>query len=310
MLGKLALTATAGLVIAATATAAPTLSDWSAAQKISDVDGNSPELNSPTMRDGCPVLSPDGRTLFLASTRDGGHGGLDIWVATRPSTDEPFGAPQNLPEPINSSADDLCPTPLQGNRLLFVSRRTSAGVTCGLGDIYLTRHNPKHGWQEPQHLACAPNGPNSELDELGPSLIEVDGGAQLFFSSGRLTTAGVNEAGDILVSEMRADGRFGAAAPVSELNAGGDNEMQPNVRKDGREVVFSSNRPGSHGRQDIYTATRASVDDPWSAPLNLGPAINTAGNETRPTLSWDARTLLFSRATGGPDTADVYISKR
>ena len=35
------------------------------------------------------------------------------------------------------------------------------GATCGLGDIYVTRRNPAHGWSEPEHLACAPDGPNS-----------------------------------------------------------------------------------------------------------------------------------------------------
>jgi hypothetical protein len=95
----------------------------------------------PTL-DGCPILSPYGRSLFMASNRPGGHGGLDVWVATRPSTDEPFGAPENLPAQINSSADDFCPTPLRGNRLLFVSRRTT-DVSCGMGDNL--SHPPEPG---------------------------------------------------------------------------------------------------------------------------------------------------------------------
>ena len=72
------------------------------------------------------------------------------------------------------------------------------------------------------------------------------------------------------------------------------------MRKDGLEVVFSSNHayPGALGGQDVYVSTRASVDDPWSAPVNLGTAVNTAAGETRPSLSWDAQTLLFGRAPG------------
>src|SRR5215210_2547525 len=86
------------LSFAATATAAPLLGDWSTAQKIDEIAGNSSELNTPSL-DGCPILSPDGKSLFMASNRPGGQGGLDIWVARRGSTDEPFGAPENLPAP-------------------------------------------------------------------------------------------------------------------------------------------------------------------------------------------------------------------
>jgi WD40-like Beta Propeller Repeat len=286
------------LVVAAPATAAG-LGAWAPAQKIDEVAANSTELNTASL-DGCPILSPDGRSLYMASNRLGGHGGLDIWVAYRADTGEPFGAPENLPEPINSASDDFCPTPLRGNRLLFVSRRGGEGV-CGMGDIYLARDNPKHGWSQPRHLACTPDGPNSGLDEQGPSLVEIDGGEQLFFSRSSSTVPG-----DIFVSRD-----YGPATPVSELNSA-DNELQPNVRKDGREVVFSSNHgyPGAKGGQDIYLATRASADDPWSAPVNLGDAVNTSAGESRPSLSWDARTLLFGRAPGPEGSSDIYISTR
>jgi hypothetical protein len=290
---------------AATATAAPALPDWSPAEKIDEIAGNSSELNTPSL-DGCPILSPDERSLFMASNRPGGHGGLDIWVARRASADAPFGAPENLPSPVNSSADDFCPTPLRGGRLLFVSRRTTE-QSCGLGDIYSTHLNPTHGWREPSHLACAPAGPNSPLDEQGPSYVEIgDGVAQLYFSRSSASVAG-----DLYVSEERDGGGFGRAEPVSELNSAG-NDIQPNVRKNGRELVFSSNQayPGAQGGQDIYVSTRDSVEGPWSAPGNHGPAVNTGAAETRPSFSWDARTLLFGRAPGPEGMADIYVTTR
>lgn len=288
----------AGLLAAAAATAtavgAAPRGDWSAAQKINEVDGNHATLNSPAS-DGCPILSPDGRELYMASNRPGGHGGLDIWVARRGSTKEPFGPPQNLPAPINSTANDFCPTPLRGKRLLFVSNRTTS-ESCGMGDIYLTRNNPSHGWRDPEHLACAPGGPNTSLDEQGPSLVEIDDVPHLFFS-----TSAPSVPGDIFVSRD-----LGPASKVAELS-GPANDIQPNVRKDGREVVFSSQN--AQGNQDIYSSTRASTDDAWSPPVNLGGAVNTPDNETRPSLSWDGRTLLFGRApAAGP--ADIYISRR
>jgi hypothetical protein len=211
----------------------------------------------------------------------------------------------NLGPPINSAADDFCPTPVRGGGLLFVSRRVTP-ESCGLGDIYFARLNPVHGWTAATHLACAPDGPNSSLDEQGPSYVEADGRAFLYLSRSSATVPG-----DIYVGDQLADGSFGPASPVAELNSAG-NDIQPNVRKDGLEVVFSSNHayPGAQGAQDLYVATRPTVSDPWSEPANLGPSVNTAAAETRPSLSWDARTLLFGRAPGPEGSSDIYVAVR
>ena len=96
-----------------------------------------------------------------------------------------------------------------------------------MGNMYVSRRNPVHGWRAPQHLACAPAGPNSALDEQGPSYVEMGGDSeQLFFSRSSGTVSG-----DLFVSTSEGD-NFGAAAPVSELNSPG-NDIQPNVRKNG-----------------------------------------------------------------------------
>lgn len=76
--------------------------------------------------DGCPIESQDGLSLYLASTRAGALFGNDIWAADRANADRankdvPFGAPVRLDSPVNSSANDLCPTPIDGSYLLFVS---------------------------------------------------------------------------------------------------------------------------------------------------------------------------------------------
>lgn len=290
---------TALLVLAAAAAAAagPHFSTWGNAVIVED--SATPEGVNTPQHDGCPISSPDGLSMYMASNRPGGKGLLDIWVVTRESTSDPWGPASNLPEPINSAADDFCPTPVRGNRLFFVSRRTIAGVTCGMGDIYFTRRNPVHDWSEPQHLGCAPDGPNMASDEMGPSYFEADGQGYLYFSSGP----------DIYASEQLASGGFGPGSAVASLNSAAA-DIQPNVRKDGREVVFASNRPGTLGSQDIWAATRESVNNPWSTPVNLGPAINTADSETRPSLSWDARTLLFGRAPAPGPPGDVYVSTR
>jgi WD40-like Beta Propeller Repeat len=297
-----------GTLAVAAAQAGPYFSAWNLSQKIDDIAGNHPDLNTASL-DGCPIQSPDGLSLYMASNRPGGKGALDIWVATRTSENDPWGAPVNLPEPINSASDDFCPTPINGKGLLFVSRRVVQGVTCGLGDIYVTRRNPAKGWSEPEHLDCDPAGPNSVLDEQGPSYVQ----GRLYFSRSTLPPG---NSGELHASDKHGDMGFGPASPIVELNDAGANDIQPNVRKDGREIVFSSNRAGGAGGPDIWSATRVNVDVPWSAPVNLGPNVNTGAGESRPSLSWDAQQLLFGRAgaagtgEGGTGMSDIYVTTR
>jgi hypothetical protein len=297
------LAAVAGLMLVGLASA------WGSAQKIDTIGSNNSELNTPSL-DGCPIQSPDGLSLYLASNRPGGRGGLDIWVATRASTGAAWGAPQNLGAPVNSAADDFCPTPVGKRGLFFVSREALPGA-CGQGDIYFTHRTAPGAWAEPQRLLCAPAGPNSELDEQGPSWVDVNGKLRakkvLYFSRSSVTP---NVPGEIYVSERQNGARFGPATVVSELNDAAANDIQPNVRADGLEVVFSSNRSGTLGAQDVWVSTRGTVSDAWSAPVNLGSAVNTTAAETRPSLSQDGKQLLFGRAPGPEGSSDIYVATR
>ena len=59
------------------------------------------------------------------------------------------------------------------------------------------------------------------------------------------------------------------------------------------------------GSFDVYVSRRRSKhESAWSAPVNLGRAVNTAGSETRATISWDGRRLYFGR------DGDIYSSTR
>src|SRR4051794_32424651 len=152
---------------------------WGTPVNAESVAGTSSDLNTP-LNEGCPMQSPDGLSLYMASNRPGGLGGQDIWVARRTSKHAPFGAPVNLDAPVNSAADDFCPTPLRGRRLLFVSARAGG---CGGPDIYLTRRDDAQGWEAPANLGCQVN---SAFGEAGPSLVrDADGRRALYFSSNR-----------------------------------------------------------------------------------------------------------------------------
>lgn len=283
-----------GLGGAAQAVADPTQSGWADATPVAAV-------NDPVAADGCPIESPDGKSLYFASVRDGGDN--DIWVATRSSIGGEFDAPTMLPAPVNSDAQDFCPTPLSGGALLFVSTRggTDAyGTTaCGLGDIYLTHRTP-NGWADPRNLGCAPNGPNGVGMEYGPSLVTTPTGTRLYYSSGDPIGAGTQ---DIFVSKVGSNLQFGAPTPVADLNTAFDDFM-PNVSPNGREIVFASARPGGLGASDIYTSTAIGFSGKWRQPSNLGPTVNTPVGESRPSLSADGKRLYFGRL------GDIFVSQR
>ncbi len=274
--------------------------DWSI--PVNAEIGSNPELNT-AFNDGCPILSPDGLSLYMATNRPGGAGGLDIWVATRATTTSGWGAPVPLPGEINTADNEFCPTPIRGRGLFFV-RAPAGGMN---GDIYRTRLGD-NGWRAPERL---PDTINSIFQEWSPAYFEDEAGNEvLYFST---TRDGPQK---IYVSV-----NYGQAQPVTALNAGGD-AARPNVRKDGREIVFDSTRspnlslPGAPVTPDIWTATRGSTAEPWSAPRHLS-GVSSTGVDTRASLSWDGTFLLVGSNRAGTETApevplqpDIYVSTR
>jgi Tol biopolymer transport system component len=274
--------------------------------------------------EGCPIESPDGRYLYFMSTR---NGGLDNWRATWNFPMHSWDHVTNLGEPANSpTAADYCPTPLPGRWLLFVSSRQNSEDCAGCkamppppagsppaGDIFLTRENPAHGFGTPVDLGgYADGGPNTKGSEYSPSVVETAEGTFLYFSSDGYPDS---KSHDIYMSRMRADGTFGPGVRVAELSSDAA-DLMPNVRRDGLEIVFSSNRASADPRnQDIWYATRRNTRSPWSVrgPIE-NPAVNTPdGAETRATLSGDGTRLYFGRKhfTQVPaDPGDVYVSTR
>jgi hypothetical protein len=271
-------------------------SDWGEATPVA-------EANT-AFHDGCPIESPNGRQLYIASNRQPGGLGLnDIWVAERSNTHSAWGPMQNVGAPVNSEFNDFCPTPLGGGWLMFVSERPGAD-TCsagaGSGDMYIAHQRGNGTWTTPQHLGCHPTGPNFTGPEFSPSLVHTRGGTFLYLSSNG--SDGGDQ--DIYVSHRDSHGAFGPATVVAELSIAGVIDQMPNVSRDGREIVFASNRDGN---MDIWTATRDRSAGSWSAPTKLPGTVNTAAPESRPSLSGDGTRLYFGR---GAPPGDVFVSTR
>lgn len=85
---------------------------------------------------------------------------------------------------------------------------------------------------------------------------------------------------------------------------------QPTVDATGHVIYFSSNRAGGYGGYDIYKIVRMSSDSLWSAPINLGPEVNTEFDEKTPFIHSDNKTLYFaSNGHGGLGGFDIFVSR-
>jgi len=83
----------------------------------------------------------------------------------------------------------------------------------------------------------------------------------------------------------------------------------PSISADGRTLFFSSwgiapYRSGGVGDSDLWMTRRATTDDDWSTPVNLGPIVNSTSNDCSPNISADGSTLYF--ISGRPDKNDVW----
>jgi Tol biopolymer transport system component len=107
------------------------------------------ELNT-AARDTRMTLSGDGRTIIFTSNRAGGVGGIDMWMAERPSPNRPFCEPVDLTA-INSTANDRSPSMTTNGAQLYFTSTRSGGL--GSDDLYVVALGNK-----PAGLSCPPHG--------------------------------------------------------------------------------------------------------------------------------------------------------
>lgn len=280
------------------------VSPWSAPENLG------PEVNS-AFEDLAPHLASDGLTLYFASNRPGSVGGEDLWVATRSTREAPWGPATNLGPVLNTSANERSPALSRNRRLLFFATDRPGGA--GGFDIWSSwRPDPgdEFGWQPPVNLGTGING---AATDAGPSFLEPRAGwparmaiPQLYLASNRPGGPGGL---DIYVGSVPG-GWAGPATLVAELSSA-QADLTPTVRRDGLEIIFASGRPGNIGAFDLWHAFRRSARESWSTPTHLGPAVNTDSIEVFPSLSFDAKTLLFqSNRPGGFGGSDLYASTR
>ena len=208
--------------------------------------------------------------------------------------------PVNLGPVINDSYDTQeCDFSHDGLQLYFAVWNRPDGY--GYDDLYVSeRETLNSPWQEPVNLG--PNVNSSGLEEQ-PSI--SGDGLELYFSCREdyilrvCTRASKDAPWD---SPVKIGPPVGSNEPAMEI--GSNDAWGPDISADGLELYFQSNRGGGYGSSDIWVTKRATKDDPWGEPVNLGPNVNTSANDGSPCISTDGLTLVFG------ETSDMRASTR
>ena len=151
-------------------------------------------------------------------------------------------------------------------------------------------------------------------DESAPDGSVVDGtvdDARLPQLDGALEASGKDAAADASPARCDLAKPFGAPVLVGGIGGGlggAGSDFGCTLTRDERTIYFSSDRPGGSGGFDLYTATRANADAPFSAATPM-LAVNTADDERHPSITSDGLALVFRTSPPG-GVGDVLLALR
>jgi len=213
--------------------------------------------------------------------------------------------PQNLGDSVNSSDSEYWPSlSVDENMLMFtvllpMEEGTGHRMVPMQEDLFYSVRSGR-GWGKRINAGPPLNTPNNE----GAQTITADGEVLYFTGCNRYDGKGRC---DLYISRWK-DGNWSRPVNLGTPVNSRYSEKHPSISADGRELYFSSDRPGGKGSYDIWMSTR--TGDEWSIPVNLGDSINTPQLEQSPFIHPDGRTLYFS-SSGWPGMGrgDLFLSR-
>jgi outer membrane protein OmpA-like peptidoglycan-associated protein/tetratricopeptide (TPR) repeat protein len=199
------------------------------------------------------------------------------------------------------------------NQLAFFTRRmpiqhnnfSALAAEESMKEYFMISHRKEDGTFETGTPMPAPF--NMGLNEGGPA-ITIDNN-HLFFTICKPSADGGSSC-QLYTSDF-AGGQWGDIHNMGQqVNDPSAWNSQPSVSSDGQTLYFSSNRPGGLGKCDLYKTIKDEATGDWGPAVNLGPGINTAGNEKSPFIHTDSHTLYFS-SDGWPGVGgfDIFYSR-
>jgi outer membrane protein OmpA-like peptidoglycan-associated protein/type II secretory pathway pseudopilin PulG len=203
---------------------------------------------------------------------------------------------QNMGDSINGDQLEYWPTlTIDGQEMIF-TRRVN-----GNEDFFSSRWENGH-WTTAKRLT---GDINSNMNE-GAQNISQDGQWLIFtgcnFPNGRGSC-------DLYISYHTPEG-WSSPENLGNLINTEALETAPSLSPDKRDLYFASSRLGGYGGSDIYVSHRL-PNGRWSEPENLGPEVNTIGEENCPFIHADNQTLYFTSSGHlGYGGTDLFLIKK
>lgn len=216
---------------------------------------------------------------------------------------------------LNSRESDFAPafSSENYNSLIFTSTREAAKgkstdewTDQDFSSLFQARMDRNNEWSTPTLVDdLEDGGVNTEANEGAPSL-NADF-TVLYFT--RCPNEDMKKNGCQIYFAKRS-GRFWSTPEFLELSADTTEAIgHPCLTEDELTIYFSSDRPGGQGGKDLWAASREGRSDPFGRPVNLGPKINTPGDEVFPHLRADTSLYFASSAHPGLGGLDIFASQ-
>jgi hypothetical protein len=254
-----------------------------------------------------PSIASDGKTLYFASNRPGGKGGLDIWVSVQ-ADNGIWGEPVNLGDSINTAFDDQSPFIHADNQTLYFSSKGWPGM--GQADLFFSRRIGEDHWSKPKNLGYPIN---THFDEIG--LIVNTRGNRAYYSSNRAGHGGrdiysfdlYNEVRPTPVSYMKGK-VFDAATKqplvahfelidlasaknVIDAYSGGDGEFLICI-PEGKDYALNVNKKSYLFYSDNFTMSHGDFTEPFLKDVPLNP-ISVGGKVVMKNIFFDHDSYLL-----------------
>ena len=207
---------------------------------------------------------------------------------------------------FNSRRADYCPMYLDKNQEYIYFTSTNEKSTGELrseitgtkkGDIYFSKKDEKGKWSRPE---VVDGGLNTEHDE-GAAAFSPDGSTMYLSRAVRQDWPTTVE----IYTSSRSEAKWSAPQKFEITADTLSNYSDPFVSPDGNWLYFASDMPGGQGGTDIW---RINLKDKHGTLENLGPQINTKGNERFPNVRTDS--LLYFSSDGHPGMGglDLFLA--
>ena len=246
----------------------------------------------PTAMDlhSCPVFSKDGKFVFWRVMNSADNNGIYFMELKENKWSMPRKAP--LIETGNDVNDDVPIFSTDGHTLFFLSNRADKNKTPKMRVWYTKMKNGR--WEKPKLF-----------EHFDPGVISLHWQFS-FAANGNIYFTGLKKDGlgeyDLFMAHRKNDRYVSKILPIPINSEYSD--ICPFIAPDEDYLIFSSEkREDGYGQQDLYICFK-NKQNSWTAPLNMGPGINSSEQDWCPMVTQDDKYFFFTSFRNG--NCNVY----